>query len=177
MGWGVTLTRETLGAAPVIAPLEFVGYMTWAMNTFQACALWMLGSTFLSEPYHTASARPGPPALIQGNTFTASPVAVEPSLTCSSGVQFRQPLAAEAALTKTCRWAGVVPGELSAQATNRLRAVSMDSTVNNVSGELGRLSAMWIRLSLFGPPTRVVGASRKVSFPLASGVPMLRSKP
>src|SRR2546427_740640 len=125
MGWGVTLTRETLGAAPVIAPLEFVGYMTWAMNTFQACPLWLLGSALLSEPYHTASARPGPPALIQGNAFTASPVAVEPSLTCKGGVQFRQPLAAQAALTKTCRWAGLVLGELSAQATNRLRAVSV----------------------------------------------------
>src|SRR5438128_8547953 len=146
MGWGVTLTRETLGAASVIAPLESVGYMIWAMNTFQACPDWLLGSTFLSEPYHTASARPGPPALIHGKTFTASPVAKEASLTCTGGVQFRQPLAAEAALTKTCRRAGLVLGELSAQATNRLRAVSMDSTVNSVSGELGRLSAMWMRL-------------------------------
>src|SRR5437879_2474253 len=146
MGWGVTLTRETLGTAPVMAPLKFVGYTTWAMNTFQACPLWLLGLSFLSEPYHTASARPGPPALIQGNTFTASPVAVKPSLTCNVGVQFRQPLAAEAALTKTCRWAGLPLLELSAQATNRLRAVSIDSTVNNVSGELGRLSAMWMRL-------------------------------
>src|SRR2546422_4456533 len=136
--------------------------MIWAMNTFQACPLWMLGSTFLSEPYHTASARPGPPALIQGNTFTASPVAVEPSLTRNGRVQFRQPLAAEAALTKTCRWAGLPLLELSAQATNRLRAVSMDSTVNSVSGELGRLSAMWMRLALLGPPlVAAVGASRK----------------
>src|SRR5437660_12709221 len=106
MGLGVTLTRETLGTARGIALLEFVAYMSWAINTFQACPLWLLGSTFMSEPYHTASARPGPPALIQGNTFTASPVALEPSLTCNGEVQFRQPLAAEAALSKTRSWAG-----------------------------------------------------------------------
>src|SRR5437870_10659353 len=101
MGWGVTLTRETLGTAPVIAPLEFVGYMSWAINTFQACPLWLLGSTCLSEPYHTASARPGPPALIQGNTLTASPVALDPSETCTGLVQVRQPEAAEEADTYT----------------------------------------------------------------------------
>src|SRR3989454_5121287 len=120
MGWGVTLTRETLGTAPVIAPLEFVGYMTWAMNTFQACPLWLLGSTLMSEPYHTASARPGPPALIQGNTFTASPAAMEPSLTCNGGAQFRPPLAAEAPLTKNSRWGGVALLRLSAPATDKV---------------------------------------------------------
>src|SRR5437879_13074045 len=124
--------------------------MTWAMNTFQACPLWLLGSTLMSEPYHTASARPGPPALIQGNTFTASPAAMEPSLTCNGGAQFRQPLAAEAWLTKTCRWAGLPLLGLSAQATNRLRAVSIDSTVNRVSADLGVLAAVWIRCALSG---------------------------
>src|SRR2546426_8629465 len=154
MGWGVTLTRETLGTVPVIAPLEFVGYMTWAMNTFQACPLWLLGSTFMSEPYHTASARPGPPALIQGNTFTASPVAMEPSLTCNGGGPFRPPLAAEAALTKTCRPAGVLLGGLSAQATNRLGGGSMDNTGKRGSGEPRRLSAVWIKVPFFWPPSR-----------------------
>src|SRR2546425_253601 len=134
MGWGVTLTRETLGAAPVIAPLEFVGYMTWAMNTFQACPLWLLGSALLSEPYHTASARPGPPALIQGNTFTASPVAVEPSLTCKGGAPFRPPPAGGASLPKNRRWAGVALLRLSAPAPNTVRAGSMDSTANSRSG-------------------------------------------
>src|SRR2546422_10377467 len=114
MGWGVTLTRETLGTVPVIAPLEFVGYMTWAMNTFQACPDWLLGSTFLSEPYHTASARPGPPALIHGKTFTASPVAKEASLTCTGGGQLPQPLGGVAALTKTRRPGGVGVGAASA---------------------------------------------------------------
>ena len=62
---------------------------------------------FLSEPYQIASARPGPPALIQGKTLTASPVPVEPSLTWIGCVHFVQPLAAEAALTNTCRCDGV----------------------------------------------------------------------
>src|SRR2546422_2477956 len=141
MGWGVTLTRETLGTAPVIAPLEFVGYMTWAMNTFQACPLWLLGSTFMSEPYHTASACPGPPALIQGNTFTASPVAMEPSLTCNGGAQFRQPLAAEASLTKTCRWAGVPLLGVSAPAPNKVPGASLDSTLDSGSGGTRGMSA------------------------------------
>ena len=69
------------------------------MNTFQACPFWLLGSTFLFEPYQTASARPAPPALIQGKTLTASPVPVEASLTRTGFVHCRQPLAAEAALT------------------------------------------------------------------------------
>ena len=129
----------------MIDPALSVGYTTCAMNTFQACRPWLLGSTLLSDPYHTASARPGPPALIHGNTFTASPVAVDPSLTWTGAVQFVQPVAAEAPLTKTCRRDGV---ELPmAQVTNRFRAVSIDSTVNRTSGEPGRPSAMWMRLS------------------------------
>ena len=71
------------------------------MKTFHDWLLWLLGSTFLSEPYQTASARPGPPALIHGNTFTASPVVVEASLTCTGVLQLVQPVAALAALTKT----------------------------------------------------------------------------
>src|SRR5947209_10609581 len=101
MGWGVTLTRVFVGARPVIPPVELTGKTTCDMNTFHFCPTWSLGSTFISEPYQTASARPGPPALIHGNTFTASPVAVEPSLTCAGVVQFVHPLAALAALTKT----------------------------------------------------------------------------
>src|SRR5438477_8193272 len=112
------------------------------MNTFQACPVWLLGSVFLSEPYQTASARPAPPALIHGKTFTASPVAVEPSLTCTGGVHAFQPLAALAALTKTCRSDGT--SELTHQTTKRLRALSIDATVNSSSGEPGRLSATWI---------------------------------
>src|SRR2546422_4689162 len=145
MGCGVTLTSVFEGAAPVIAPVVgLVGNTTWHMNTFQFWALLLLGSTFLSEPYQTASARPGPPALIHGKTLTASPLDVLPSLTCTGAVQFVQPLAAEAALTKTCRWPGVPLLGLIAQTTNRLRAVSIESTVNSVSGSPGRLSAMWM---------------------------------
>jgi hypothetical protein len=50
-------------------------------------------------PYQTASARPGPPALIQGKTFTASPVEVEASLSRTAGLQVDHPLAALALLT------------------------------------------------------------------------------
>src|SRR6266851_2440969 len=147
MGCGVTLTNVVDGAAPVIAPVvELVGNTTWLMNTFHAWPFWLLGSTFLSEPYQTASARPGPPALIHGKTLTASPVDVLPSLTCTGIVQFVQPLAAEATLTKTWRLAGMPSLGLIAHTTNRLRAVSIDSTVNSVSGSPGRLSAIWIRL-------------------------------
>ena len=53
------------------------------MNTFHAWSESLLGSALTLEPYQTASARPGPPALIHGNTLTASPVAVEPSETCT----------------------------------------------------------------------------------------------
>src|SRR5213592_2033672 len=99
MGWGVTLTRVVVGAAPVTAPVEFVGKTTWDMKTFHDWLWWLLGSTILSEPYQTASARPGPPALIHGKTFTASPVALDASLTRTGDVQLVQPEAAEAALT------------------------------------------------------------------------------
>src|SRR5260370_38031431 len=95
--------------------------MTWFMKTFQAWPLWLLGSTLLSEGYQTASARPGPPALIQGKTLTASPVPVDPSLTCTGGVQAFHPLDALAALTKTCRF--VQSLLLMQPNTTRLRAV------------------------------------------------------
>src|SRR2546421_9026884 len=112
------------------------------MKTFQLWPDWLLGSTFLSDPYQTASARPGPPALIHGKTLTASPVPVDASLTRTAGVQLDQPLAALAPLTKTCRAAG--SSASMHQTTNRLRAESMESTENSVSGEPLRLSAIWI---------------------------------
>src|SRR3989442_8541950 len=123
-----------------MAPLESVGKTTWFMNTFQACPLWLLGSTFRLEPYQTASARPAPPALIQGKTLTASPVVVEASLTCTGLVQLVHPLAALAALTKTWRCAGVLL--LMHQTTTRLRAESIDSTEKSVSGEPVGVSAI-----------------------------------
>src|SRR5438128_2022467 len=115
------------------------------MNTFHDWPVWLDGSVFLSEPYQTASARPAPPALIHGKTLTASPVPVEPSLTCTGAVQLFHPLAAEAALTKTWRTDGV--SDETHQTTNRLRALSIDATLKRVSGEPGRLSATWIRLA------------------------------
>src|SRR5438132_7862758 len=99
MGCGVTLTRFLVGV-PVTAPLELTGKTTWDMKTFHDWLLWLLGSTFLSEPYQTASARPGPPALIHGKTLTASPVVIEASLTCTGAVQLVHS-GALAALTKT----------------------------------------------------------------------------
>src|SRR5439155_201985 len=103
------------------------------MKTFHAWPLCELGSTFLSWPYQTASARPGPPALIQGNTFTASPVEVEPSLTCTGVVQLSHPLAALAALTKTSRCLGWAASPVSHQTTKRLRALSIDTTEKRFS--------------------------------------------
>src|SRR5438105_8836947 len=94
MGCGVTLTSCCAGAAPVMPPAVLVGNTTWDMKTFQAWLLWLLGSTCRLEPYQTASARPGPPALTQGKTLVASPVAVEPSLTWTGAVQVVQPLTA-----------------------------------------------------------------------------------
>src|SRR6266851_5930471 len=137
MGCGVTLTNVVDGAAPVIAPVvELVGNTTWLMNTFHAWPFWLLGSTFLSEPYQTASARPGPPALIHGKTLTASPASVEPSLTWTGAVQRVHPLAALAALTKTCRCPGVPPLlGLMHQTTTRFRALSIERTEKSVSGE------------------------------------------
>jgi hypothetical protein len=96
----------------------------------------------LSDPYHTASARPGPPAFIHGNTLTASPVATLPSLTRTGLVHVRQPEAAEAAETQTWLSEGFAP--LTHQTANRLRARSIETTLNNVSGEPGRPLTMWI---------------------------------
>src|SRR2546423_9015131 len=134
MGWGVTLTRLLVGAAPVTDPAESVGKTTCDMKTFHDWLLWLLGSTCLSDPYQTASARPGPPALIHGNTLVASPVVVEPSLTWTGAVQVRQPLAALEALTNVWRRAGSLWVGLTVQTTSRLRPVSIDSTENSVSG-------------------------------------------
>src|SRR6266566_4296560 len=86
--------------------------------------------------------RPGTPALIQGKTFTASPVPVDASLIRIGGVQLDHPLAALAALTKTCRAAGLLA--LMHQTTTRLRAVSIDSTENRVSGDPLGVSAILI---------------------------------
>src|SRR5438067_1223303 len=175
MGCGETLTSVVEGAWPVIAPGLSTGKTSWFMNTFQAWPLWLEGSTFMFEPYQTACARPGPPALIQGKTLTASPLPVEPSETWTGFVQVRQPEAAEDALTNTWSWEGVPV--LTAQATTRLRALSIEATLNRVSGEPGRLSAMWISPASLGPPPEVaVGASRKLRLPAASGLPMLSSR-
>src|SRR5438445_12006278 len=106
MGCGETLTSCLDGAPPVIAPVESVGNTTCDMKTFQDWLLWLLGSTWRLEPYQTASARPAPPALIHGNTLVASPVVVDPSLTCTGTVHLVHPLAALAALTNTWRSAG-----------------------------------------------------------------------
>src|SRR4029077_20215057 len=105
-----------------MAPLESVGKTTWAINTFQTWLLWELGSTWRFDPYQTASARPAPPALIQGKTFVASPVAVEPSLTWTGAVHFVHPLEALEAETHVWRSAG---SPLTVQATTRLRAESI----------------------------------------------------
>src|SRR5258707_10273421 len=126
----------------------------------------------MSAPPHTGAGRPAPPALIHGKTLTASPVTVDPSLTWTGVLHFVQPLAAEAALTKTCRRAGLPLFGLRAQVMNRLRAMSMDSTVKSVLGDPGRLSAMWISL-LESPHGLAVGKSRNVRSPPWSGVPIL----
>ena len=59
---------------------------------------------------------------------------------------------------------------------NRLRAMSMDSTVKSVLGEPGRPSAMWINLLESPHGLALLGKSRNVRSPLASGVPILSSK-
>src|SRR3954468_12665414 len=110
IGCGLTRTSFTLGAAPVIAPPAPVGNTTCDMKTFHLWPDFELGSATLSEPYQTASARPAPPACSHGKMFTASPVAVEPSLIWKGGVHVRQPLAALDALTKICRCAGLFAG-------------------------------------------------------------------
>src|SRR4029077_11109793 len=137
------------------------------MKTFHDWLLWLLGSTLLSEPYQTASARPGPPALIQGKTFTASPVVVDPSLTCTGVVQVFHPLEALAALTKTCRFVQSVL--LMHQTTTRLRALSIERTEKRVSGEPVGVSAI---LMSFVRSCPVPVASRKCIMPVESGVPM-----
>src|SRR5438445_12318395 len=101
MGWGVTLTRVVVGARPITSPFELTGKTTCDMNTFHSWPAATLGSPFLSDPYQTASARPGPPALIHGKTLTASPLVRVPPLTCTGLAQSRQPLPALAALTNT----------------------------------------------------------------------------
>src|SRR5256886_16499623 len=110
------------------------------MKTCQLWPDWLLGSTFLSDPSQTASARPGPPALIHGKTLTASPVPVDASLTRTGGVQLDHALAALAALTKTWRSAGLLA--LIFQTTYRLRAESMESTEKSVSGDPAGASAI-----------------------------------
>src|SRR5438105_13656864 len=100
------------------------------MKTFHFWPDWLLGSTLLSDPYQTASARPGPPALIQGKTLTASPVPVDASLTCTGGVQLDHQLPALAPLTKT--WRFVQSLALMHQTTYRLRAEYNESTDNSV---------------------------------------------
>src|SRR5256714_11472072 len=103
------------------------------MNTFHAWLLGLLGSTCRLEPYQTASARPGPPALIHGNTLVASPVAVEPSLTWTGAVHVVQPDAALEADTHD--WSSAGSELLTVQTTMRFRALSIDRTENSVSGK------------------------------------------
>src|SRR2546423_12339958 len=91
------------------------------MKTFHDWLLWLLGSPCLSEPYQTASARPGPPALSHGNTLVASPVAVEPSLTWTGAVHAVHPLAALEALTNVWRSAGSLLVGLEVPITSRIR--------------------------------------------------------
>src|SRR5436305_8112378 len=106
------------------------------MKTFQLWPDWLLGSTAMFEPYQTASARPGPPALIHGKTLTRE----GGRLTCTGVLQRRQPLAVLAALTNTCQspGPGELPGLCTSQHTWRLRAASMERTVNRVSGDARR---------------------------------------
>src|SRR4051794_2969480 len=139
IGCGLTRTRRWVGAAPVIAPPAPVGKTTCDMNTFHFWPDFELGSASLSLPYQTASARPAPPACSHGKMFTASPVAVEPSLTWNGGVHVRQPLVALAALTKTWRWPGLSSlGSSSAHTRNRWRAWSSEAAVNRTLGSPGR---------------------------------------
>src|SRR6267378_4382154 len=131
MGCGVTFTSCVDGAPPVIPPAELVGNTTCDMKTFHDWLLWLLGSTCLSDPYQTASARPGPPAFSHGKTLVASPVVVEPSLTWTGVVHVVHPVAALDALTKVCRSAGLLL--LTVQTTSRLRPESIERTEKRVS--------------------------------------------
>src|SRR5437879_2614198 len=139
------------------------------MKAFHAWPFWLDGSTDLLDPYQTASARPGPPALIHGNTLVASPVVVDPSLTWTGAVQLVQPLAALDALTNTWRWAGL---ELpTAHTTCRLRPLSIERTEKSVSGDPLGVSAILTSLVRSWP---LPVASRKCSVPVTSGVPIFR---
>src|SRR5205807_6397652 len=124
-------------------PAAFVGNTTCDMNTFQDWLLWLLGSTCLSDPYQTASARPGPPDLSHGNTLVASPVAVEPSLTWTGAVQLVHPLAALEALTNVWLSAGLLL--LTAHTTSRLRPESIERTEKRVSGDPDGVSSILMR--------------------------------
>src|SRR5438132_14123196 len=113
------------------------------MKTSHASVLLVLvlGSTVSFDPYQTASARPGPPALIQGITLT-----IEGAwLTWTGGVHVRHPLAADEAATNVCRWAGWLASADSEYVMKRLRPVSIHRTVNSTSGEAGRPSGVRIR--------------------------------
>ena len=157
----------------MIPPAAFVGNTTCDMKTFQDWFLWLLGSTCLSDPYQTASARPGPPALSHGKTLVASPVAVEPSLTWTGAVQVVHPLAALEALTKVWRRAGLLL--LTVQTTSRLRPESIDRTEKSVSGEPVGVSAMWTSFLRSRPPAPL--SSRNFKVPVESGVPMFIHRP
>src|SRR5437899_12514841 len=116
------------------------------MNTSQLWPFWLLGSTLKFEPYQTTSARPGPPAFIQGKTLTME----GEELTWTGALQFLHPLAALATLTKVCRRVGSPSVGLRVQVTKRFVAVSKDSTVKRVFGDPGSLSARVKRVEWFG---------------------------
>src|ERR1700730_6719215 len=131
------------------------------MNTSHFWPPWALGLTALSEPYQTTSARPGPPALIHGKMLTMGRGA--------------RPLPARAALTYAWRWVG--SRLLPTQATKRLRALSIDATTKLAASPASAGTPLAMVIRRLGSPhgLAVDGASRKVRFPAASGVPMLRS--
>ena len=156
-------------------PDELVGKTTCDMKTFHDWLLWLLGSTCLSDPYQTASARPGPPALSHGKTFVASPVAVEPSLTWTGAVHAVHPLAALEALTNVWRSAGSLLAGLTVQTTSRLRPESIERTEKSVSGEPVGVSAMWTSFLRSWPPAPL--SSRNFKVPVESGVPMFIQSP
>src|SRR5438552_9375447 len=148
------------------------------MKTFQTWpAVVLLGSSVELSPYHTASARPGPPALSQGKTLTASPVVPEPSLTWTGGVQLVQPLAALAALTNTWRLVGVLLR--LTQTTKRFCAESIEATTKLAASPLSLTT--FVDATVIKPEPAPVPAghvlltasSRKHRLPLAVAVPML----
>src|SRR2546421_9320010 len=122
----------------------------------------VLGSAFMLEPYHTASARPGPPATIQGKMLTID----GGELSRTGALHLVHDVDAEATLTHTWRCAGSVLRPT--QATKRLRPWSMDAATKFAASPV-----------LSGTPVATVirfealpGSSRKVRAPVASGVPM-----